>query len=141
MFQPYFLVLHEIKKNTIIKTTLARYDRRVFTLSGNEVLPHDALGLCFEFPSLHSLLKINRGEVIDFQSTDLKVFCKIYYLVIVAKTRTIVCFTLSSLIFYELLLLYIQLLLFWCISCQYSSTFDMLPRYSLHLSWNTVGKW
>lgn len=109
----FLCYLHEIKKNTIIKTSLARDDRRVFTLSGNEVFSHDALGLCFEFPSPHSILKINRGEVIGFQSTDLKVFWKIYYLVIVDKTLTIVCFTLSSFIFYELfLLLYIQLLLF-----------------------------
>lgn len=68
-----------------MNTTLARDDRRVLTLSGNEEFSHDALGLCFEFPSPHSPLRINRGEVIGFQSTDLKVFCKIYYLFIVDK--------------------------------------------------------
>lgn len=72
-------------QSTIIITTLARDDRRVLTLSGNEEFSHDALGLCFEFPSPHSPLRINRGEVIGFQSTDLKVFCKIYYLFTVDK--------------------------------------------------------
>lgn len=57
----------------------------MLTLSGNEELSHDALGLCFEFPSPHSPLRINRGEVIGFQSTDLKVFWKIYYFFTVDK--------------------------------------------------------
>lgn len=72
-------------QSTIINTTLARDDRRELTLSGNEEFSYDALGLCFEFPSPYSPLRINRGEVIGFQSTDLKVFCKIYYLFIVDK--------------------------------------------------------
>lgn len=82
----------------------------MFTLSGNEEFSHDARGLCFEFPSSHSLLKINRGEVIGFQPTHLKVFCKIYYLVTVDKILRSVCRALSVFTFYEFS--FIQLLLF-----------------------------
>lgn len=115
--------------NTIIKTSLARDDRRVFTLSGNEVFSHDALGLCFEFPSPHKLLKINCGEVIGFQSTDLKVFCKIYYLIIVDITRTIVCFTLSSLVYF--MNFYCYIFNFYCFDVVHVNTAVLLIWYPI----------
>lgn len=90
---------------------------------------HDALGLCFEFPSPHSILKINHGEVIGFQSTDLKVFCKMYYLVIVDKTLTIVCFTLSSFIFMNFFYCYI--FNFYCFDVVRVNTSVLLICYSV----------